>query len=113
MCVLKFLSLITGTCMLYIVLDFFIGIITNWPTYNSHVAINIFRYEITGLTEEHLRDAMPLKLVQEKILQILYNGESIVRARMQGGKARLLVGHALEHDLDCLRMTYPDNLLRY
>lgn len=56
---------------------------------------------------------MPLKLVQEKILQILYNGESIVRARMQGGKARLLVGHALEHDLDCLRMTYPDNLLRY
>lgn len=85
----------------------------NWPTYNSNVTINIFRYEITGLTEEHLRDAMPLKLVQEKILQILYNGESIVRARMQGGKARLLVGHALEHDLDCLRMTYPDNLLRY
>lgn len=76
------------------------------------IPVTNYRYEITGLTEEHLRDAMPLKLVQEKILQILYNGESIVRARMQGGKARLLVGHALEHDLDCLRMTYPDNLLR-
>ncbi|KAK7856299.1 rna exonuclease 4, partial [Quercus suber] len=105
-------NVIFHTCMLYIVLDFFGGIITNWPTYNSDVTINIFRYEITGLTEEHLRDAMPLKLFQEIFLQILYNGESIVRARMQGGKARLLVGHALEHDLDCLRMNYPDNLLR-
>jgi RNA exonuclease 4 len=34
-------------------------------------------------------------------------------ARLAGGKARLLVGHALEHDLDCLRMTYPDHLLRF
>ncbi|XP_062145304.1 uncharacterized protein LOC133852555 isoform X1 [Alnus glutinosa] len=74
--------------------------------------ITNYRFEITGLTEEHLRDALPLKLVEEKILQILYNGESIGMARLAGGKARLLVGHALEHDLDCLRMTYPDHLLR-
>lgn len=79
----------------------------------DHFHINIFRFEITGLTEEHLRDALPLKLVEEKILQILYNGESIGMARLAGGKARLLVGHALEHDLDCLRMTYPDHLLRF
>ncbi len=85
----------------------------NGPTDHSHFTINVFRYEITGLTEDHLKDALPLKLVQEKILQILYNGESIVRARLHGGKARLLVGHGLEHDLDCLRMTYPDHLLRY
>uniref|UniRef100_A0A2N9GWC4 C2H2-type domain-containing protein n=1 Tax=Fagus sylvatica TaxID=28930 RepID=A0A2N9GWC4_FAGSY len=80
---------------------------------HPQIPITNFRYEITGLTEDHLKDALPLKLVQEKILQILYNGESIVRARLHGGKARLLVGHGLEHDLDCLRMTYPDHLLRY
>nr|POE83217.1 rna exonuclease 4 [Quercus suber] len=79
---------------------------------DEDVNVIFHTYEITGLTEEHLRDAMPLKLFQEIFLQILYNGESIVRARMQGGKARLLVGHALEHDLDCLRMNYLDNLLR-
>lgn len=72
----------------------------------------IFRYEVTGITEEHLRDAMPLKEVQGRILEILYNGETIGRTRLDGGKARLLVGHDLEHDLDCLKMSYPDHLLR-
>ncbi|XP_024933610.1 uncharacterized protein LOC107425975 isoform X2 [Ziziphus jujuba] len=76
------------------------------------IPITNFRYDVTGLTEEHLKDAMPLKDVQDKILQILYNGESIGRVRLDGGKARLLVGHDLEHDLDCLRMNYPDHLLR-
>ncbi|XP_004486814.1 RNA exonuclease 4-like isoform X2 [Cicer arietinum] len=69
-------------------------------------------YDITGLTEEHLRDGMPLKEVREKILQILYNGESIVKVSLDGGKARLLVGHDLAHDLDCLVMTYPDHMTR-
>ncbi|KAJ0647267.1 hypothetical protein HanOQP8_Chr15g0557971 [Helianthus annuus] len=55
---------------------------------------------------------MPLRKVQEKISQILYNGESIGKARLDGGKAKLLVGHNLEHDLDCLLMSYPDKLLR-
>lgn len=55
---------------------------------------------------------MPLKEVQDKILQILYNGESIGILRLNGGKARVLVGHSLEHDLCCLRMNYPDHLLR-
>ncbi|XP_019448210.1 PREDICTED: RNA exonuclease 4-like [Lupinus angustifolius] len=74
-----------------------------------------YRYEITGLTEEHLRDAMPLKQVQQKILQILHNGESIGKVRLEssdGGKARLLVGHGLAHDLDCLKLSYPNHLLR-
>lgn len=83
------------------------------PADHPHMNLNVFRFEITGLTEEHLRDALPLQLVQEKILQILYNGESIARARLNGGKARLLVGHALDHDLDCLEITYPNHLLRY
>ncbi|KAB1203201.1 Apoptosis-enhancing nuclease [Morella rubra] len=77
------------------------------------IPITNYRFEITGLTEENLRDALPLQLVQEKILQILYNGESIARARLNGGKARLLVGHALDHDLDCLEITYPNHLLRF
>lgn len=74
--------------------------------------MTFFRYDITGLTEEHLRDVKPLKEVQEKILQILYNGESIGKVRLDGGKARLLVGHDLAHDLDCLGMNYPDHLIR-
>ncbi|KAA8550900.1 hypothetical protein F0562_002584 [Nyssa sinensis] len=76
------------------------------------IPVTNYRNEITGITEEHLRDAMPLKEVQERLLQILYNGESIGRLRLDGGKARLLVGHGLEQDLDCLRMNYPDHLLR-
>lgn len=71
------------------------------------------RFEITGLTEEHLRDALPLNVVREKILQVLCNEEPTGRARLNCGKARLLVGHSLDHDLDCLGMTYPDHLQRY
>ncbi|KAH9614419.1 hypothetical protein KSS87_015400 [Heliosperma pusillum] len=79
---------------------------------NPQMPVTDYRSDVSGLTEEHLRDAIPLKEVQEKILEILYNGESIGIARLDGGKARLLVGHSLEHDLDCLRMTYPDHLIR-
>lgn len=80
---------------------------------HSHIFINFFRYDITGLTEEHLKDAMALNEARDKILQILYNGESVEKLRLDGGKARLLVGHDLEHDLDCLRMNYPEHMLRY
>lgn len=73
----------------------------------------VYRYEITGLTEDHLTNAMPLKDVHDKILEILYNGESIGRSRLDGGKAKLLVGHDLDHDLDCMAMYYPQHLLRY
>ncbi|XP_059660528.1 uncharacterized protein LOC132306937 isoform X2 [Cornus florida] len=76
------------------------------------IPVTNYRCEITGITEEHLKNAIPLKEVQERLLQILYNGESIGRIRLDGGKGRLLVGHGLEHDLDCLRMNYPDHLLR-
>ncbi|KAG8389393.1 hypothetical protein BUALT_Bualt02G0224500 [Buddleja alternifolia] len=76
------------------------------------IPVTNYRYEVTGITEDHLREAMPLKEVQDKIRQILYNGESIGRLRLHGGKARLLLGHGLDHDLDCLKMNYPDHLLR-
>ncbi|KAF5203831.1 Rna exonuclease [Thalictrum thalictroides] len=71
-----------------------------------------YRYDITGLTEEHLKDAMPLEEVEEKILKILRNGETISRLSLGGGKGRLLVGHSLKNDLECLRICYPDHMLR-
>ncbi|XP_050945385.1 uncharacterized protein LOC103491238 isoform X2 [Cucumis melo] len=76
------------------------------------IPITNYRHEVTGLKEEHMRYAMPLKNVQEKVLKLLLNGESIGKLRSNGGKAKLLVGHDLEHDLDCLRMNYPDHMLR-
>nr|GMD17125.1 apoptosis-enhancing nuclease-like [Ipomoea batatas] len=78
-----------------------------------HISLTDYRYEITGITEEHMRDAMPLEEVREKILQILYNGESISKVRMGGGRAKALVGHSLTRFLYCLGMHYPDHLLRY
>ncbi|QCE09036.1 Exonuclease [Vigna unguiculata] len=76
------------------------------------MTVTNYRYDITGLTEEHLRNAMPLYEVREKVLKILYNGESIGKVRLNGGRAKLLVGHDLAHDLDCLNMNYPDHMLR-
>ncbi|KAH7862360.1 hypothetical protein Vadar_003711 [Vaccinium darrowii] len=76
------------------------------------VPVTNYRYEITGITEHHLRDALPLEEVSERLLQILYNGESIGRLRWDGGNARLLVGHDIVHDLFVLKMNYPDRLVR-
>lgn len=80
---------------------------------HSHIFINFIRYDVTGLTEEHLKDAMGLNEVRDTIFEILFNGESVEKLRLDGGKARLLVGHDLGHDLDCLRMNYPEHMLRY
>ncbi|MBA0832007.1 hypothetical protein Goarm_016424 [Gossypium armourianum] len=77
------------------------------------IPVTNYRYEVTGLTEDHLRDAIPLNEVQDKIKKILYNGESVGRMPPDGVKARLLVGHDIQHDLNCLRMKYPGFLLRY
>ncbi|CAI9111048.1 OLC1v1011182C1 [Oldenlandia corymbosa var. corymbosa] len=63
-----------------------------------------YRYETTGIRPEYLRDAMPLKQVQRKIQDYLCNGEPIWQIRSRGGKARILVGHGLDHDLKCLEM---------
>ncbi|XP_010931944.1 uncharacterized protein [Elaeis guineensis] len=76
------------------------------------IPVTNFRFEITGITEDHLVDGMSLLEVNKKIEKILYNGESISRARLEGGKASILVGHDLDHDLDCLKMNYPLHLIR-
>ncbi|XP_022134351.1 RNA exonuclease 4 isoform X1 [Momordica charantia] len=62
------------------------------------IPVTNYRFETTGIRPEHLRDAMPLKQVQKKIQEILYNG---------GEKARVLVGHGVEDDLKRLQIGYP------
>ncbi|XP_039013866.1 apoptosis-enhancing nuclease-like [Hibiscus syriacus] len=76
------------------------------------IPVTNYRYEVTGLTEDHLKDAMPLNEVQDKITKILYNGKSVGSIPPDGGMARLLVGHGIRHDLDCLRMKYPGHMQR-
>ncbi|XP_076957958.1 RNA exonuclease 4-like [Bidens hawaiensis] len=66
-----------------------------------------YRYESTGIRPEYLRDAMPLRLVQRKIQDFLCNGEPIWKIRPRGEKARILVGHGLDHDMKCLELEYP------
>ncbi|RRT73123.1 hypothetical protein B296_00003217 [Ensete ventricosum] len=74
---------------------------------------NLSRYETTGIRPEYLRDAMPLKQAQRRIQDFLSNGEPIWKIRSRGGKARILVGHGLDHDLECLGVEYPEFLIRY
>lgn len=69
------------------------------------------RSKVTGLTEEHLRDAVPLKEVQEKVKDILYNGNGSGMEWLDG-EAKILVGHSLEYDLACLKLEYPEHLIR-
>ncbi|GAA0165883.1 exoribonuclease [Lithospermum erythrorhizon] len=70
------------------------------------------RYETTGIRPEFLRDAIPQRQVMRKIQDFLCNGEPIWQIRSRGGRARILVGHGLDHDLKCLEMDYPSILIR-
>ncbi|XP_022873456.1 RNA exonuclease 4-like isoform X2 [Olea europaea var. sylvestris] len=71
-----------------------------------------YRYETTGMRPEFLRDAMPLRQVQRKIQDYLCNGEPIWQIRSRAGKARILVGHGLDHDLKSLEVEYPQMMRR-
>ncbi|KAG2306446.1 hypothetical protein Bca52824_026194 [Brassica carinata] len=64
------------------------------------------RLQVTGLTEEDLKNGMRLQDVQEKVLAILCDGHN------DGAGRLLLVGHDLRHDLKCLELQYPIHLLR-
>jgi hypothetical protein len=76
--------------------------------------IHVFRYELTGIRPEYLRDAMPLKLVQRRIQDILCNGEPLWKIRPRSyGRARILVGHGVEQDLERLGLEYPTFMIRY
>ncbi|CAN1320518.1 RNA exonuclease 4 [Linum perenne] len=70
-------------------------------------------YESTGIRPEHLRDAVPLRQVQKKVQDYLSNGEPMWKIRPRGGgRARILVGHGLDHDLDRLQVEYPAVMIR-
>ncbi|GLT55268.1 hypothetical protein SLA2020_284060 [Shorea laevis] len=78
------------------------------PTY----PVTNYRYETTGIRPEYLRDAMPIKQVQKKIQDFLCNGEPMWKIRPKNGKARILVGHGLDRDLDSLQLEYPATMIR-
>ncbi|EXC20283.1 RNA exonuclease 4 [Morus notabilis] len=77
------------------------------------IPVTNYRYETTGIRPEYLRDAMPVRQVQKKIQDFLCNGEPMWKIRPRsGGKARILVGHGLDHDLDRLQLEYPSVMIR-
>lgn len=59
------------------------------------------RHEITGIKAADLRDAPSFRQVRRTVLNIF------------GNQQQLLVGHGLRHDLACLRVDYPPELLRW
>ncbi|KAJ4973280.1 hypothetical protein NE237_006454 [Protea cynaroides] len=71
-----------------------------------------YRYETTGIRPENLRDGMPIKKVQSKILDFLCNGEPQWTIQSRRGRAKILVGHRLDHDLERLGMEYPAHMIR-
>ncbi|KAG6719933.1 hypothetical protein I3842_03G032800 [Carya illinoinensis] len=76
------------------------------------IPVTNYRYQTTGIRPEYLRDAMPLRQVQRKIQDFLCNGEPMWKIRPKGGRARILVGHGLNHDLDRLQVQYPAIMIR-
>ncbi|OEL25273.1 hypothetical protein BAE44_0013709 [Dichanthelium oligosanthes] len=75
-----------------------------------------YRYETTGIRPEHLRDGamglMTVKNAQQRVQELLLCGEQPWKVRTSRARARLLVGHGLDHDLKALGMDYPDYLKR-
>ncbi|VVB09363.1 unnamed protein product [Arabis nemorensis] len=71
-----------------------------------------YRYETTGIRPENLKGAMPLKQAQRKIQEFLCNGEPMWKIRPRNGKARILVGHGLDSQLDCLQLEYSSSMIR-
>ncbi|KAJ4729215.1 RNA exonuclease 4-like [Melia azedarach] len=71
------------------------------------IPVTNYRYETTGIRPEYLRDAVPLRQVQRRIQDFLCNGEPMWKIRPRNGRARILVGHGLDHDLDRLQVEYP------
>ncbi|XP_021900215.1 RNA exonuclease 4-like [Carica papaya] len=76
------------------------------------IPVTNYRYEITGIRAEYLRDAMSLRQVKKKIQDFLCNGEPMWKIRPKAGRARILVGHGLDHDLDRLQIEYPSLMIR-
>ncbi|CAO2174296.1 unnamed protein product [Urochloa humidicola] len=76
------------------------------------IPVTHYRYETTGIRPEQLRNAVTVKAAAERVQELLLNGEQPWKVRSSGSRARLLVGHGLEHDLEALGMDYPAHLKR-
>ncbi|KAJ1282914.1 hypothetical protein BS78_03G087900 [Paspalum vaginatum] len=79
------------------------------------IAVTHYRYETTGIRPEHLRggsNCVSVKAAQQRVQDMLLNGEQPWKVRSSRGRARLLVGHGLDHDLAALAMDYPAYLKR-
>lgn len=76
------------------------------------IPVTQYRYERTGIRPEHLRNGVTVKQAMERVQNILLGGEQPWKVRSSRGRARLLVGHGLDHDLDALGMDYPAYLKR-
>ncbi|KAL1824593.1 hypothetical protein DCAR_0312670 [Daucus carota subsp. sativus] len=86
---------------------------TIFHTYvRPHLPVTHYRFETTGIRPEMLKDAMGVRQVQKKIQDFLSNGEPLWKIRPKGGKARILVGHGLDHDLKCLEVDFPGMMIR-
>lgn len=72
----------------------------------------MFRYKTSGISPRHMRGAMPINQVTGKIQYYICNGELLWQIHAGSGRARILVGHNLDHDLKCLEMDYPTIMLR-
>lgn len=57
-----------------------------------------FRTEVSGIEPHHLKTAQDFKQVQQQVADII--------------KDRILVGHALQHDLKALLLSHPPQLMR-
>jgi len=76
------------------------------------IPVTNYRYEMTGIRPENLRDAMRLKHAQRKVQEFLCNGEPMWKIRPRNGKARILVGHGLDNHLDSLQLEYSSSMIR-
>ncbi|KAG8053681.1 hypothetical protein GUJ93_ZPchr0001g29433 [Zizania palustris] len=76
------------------------------------IPVTHYRYETTGIRPEHLRDAMTPKQAAQRVQELLLNGEEAWKARSSRGRARILVGHGLDHDLEALGIDYPAYMKR-
>ncbi|KAI9078068.1 hypothetical protein K1719_039993 [Acacia pycnantha] len=76
------------------------------------IPVTNYRFETTGIRPEYLRDAMTMRQVQRKIQDFLCNGEPVWKIRPKCGRARILVGHGLDHDLESLQVEFRSEMIR-
>ncbi|CAF1065898.1 unnamed protein product [Adineta steineri] len=70
--------------------------------YDKHVKptepVVDYRTAVSGVTEKHLENAIPLEVIQKEVSDIIEH--------------RLLVGHAIHNDLQVLFLSHPKRLIR-